>query len=297
MSNVFSAIDLSKLSAPDVVETIDFETILAEWKADFLARHPEAAAELDLESEPVMKLMETGAYREVVIRQRVNDAARAVMTAFAQGTDQDHLAALIPLERKIIDPGDPEAIPPVDPTMEDNEEFRVRMQMAPEGFSTAGPDGAYIFHALSVASVRNASVASPSPGVVVVTVLGRDGDGIPDAQTIGEVETALSANLVRPFTDQVTTQAAQILTYTIEATLEFYDGPDKAVVLDKALEMAQAYADKRHALGDSITLSGVYAALHQEGVKKVNLTSPAADIAAQSHQAPYCTGITVTEAA
>jgi phage-related baseplate assembly protein len=296
MTSAFTAIDLSQLPAPKVVEELSFEDILTDWKTDFLGRYPEAAAELDLESDPVAKLLEIGAYREMVLRQRVNDGARAVMLAFSGDSDLDHLAALTPVERKTIDPGDPNAVPPIDPTMESNEEFRGRVQMAPEGFSTAGPDGAYIFHALTVTGCRDASVASPNPVEVVVTILGRDGDGIPDPAVLTEVESVLGNSMVRPLTDQVTVQAPEILNYTISATLEFYDGPDTGVVLAEAQAQANQYTSDRHRLGDAVTLSGLYAALHQPGVKKVNLASPDVDISAQGHQAPYCTNIIVVAA-
>ena len=62
--------------------------------------------------------------------------------------------------------------------MESDPDFRRRIQLAPEGFSVAGPEGAYIFHALSAdPGVLDACATSPSPGEVVVTVLARAGDG------------------------------------------------------------------------------------------------------------------------
>ncbi|RWA51293.1 hypothetical protein AU476_23550 [Cupriavidus sp. UYMSc13B] len=83
-------IDLSQLPPPDVVETIDFEVILAERKAYFVSLYPAdqraaVAATLALESEPIVKLLQDNAYREMVLRQRINDAARAVMLPFAKG--------------------------------------------------------------------------------------------------------------------------------------------------------------------------------------------------------------------
>ncbi|MCG8637053.1 MAG: baseplate J/gp47 family protein [Desulfobacterales bacterium] len=293
MNDAFSAIDLSKLPAPQVVEELSFEATLEDWKADFLERYPEAAAELDLESDPVVKLMQTGAYREMGLRQRVNDGAKAVMLAFSEDGDLDHLAAITPVKRKTLDPGDPDAVPPVEPTMESNDDFRGRVQMAPEGFSTAGPDGAYIFHAVNVTDVRDASVDSPAPVEVVVTILSHHGDGTPTAELITEVDTALQEKMVRPLTDQVTVQGAEILNYMVSATLEFYDGPDQDVVTAEAVKKTAAYTAAVHKLGDSVTDSGLKAALHQPGVKKVHLITPAADIIAQGHQAPFCIGITV----
>lgn len=85
-------IDLNQLPAPDVVEELDFETILAERKATLISLYPEdqqeaVARTLMLESEPLVKLLEENAYRELIWRQRVNEAARAVMLACAAGND------------------------------------------------------------------------------------------------------------------------------------------------------------------------------------------------------------------
>lgn len=81
-------VDLNQLAAPDVVEVLDYETILAERKATLVSLYPEEQQEavartLTLESEPIVKLLEENAYREVIWRQRVNEAARAVMLAYA----------------------------------------------------------------------------------------------------------------------------------------------------------------------------------------------------------------------
>ena len=53
-------IDLNQLPAPDVVEELDFETILAERKATLISLYPEdqqeaVARTLTLESEPLVK--------------------------------------------------------------------------------------------------------------------------------------------------------------------------------------------------------------------------------------------------
>ncbi len=89
-------IDLSQLPAPALVEVLDYESLLAERKATLISLYPEEQREaiartLSLESEPLVKLLQENAYREVILRQRVNDAARAVMVAFATGSDLDQL--------------------------------------------------------------------------------------------------------------------------------------------------------------------------------------------------------------
>ena len=288
-----TAIDLSQLPAPTVVETLDYESVLAALQADFTARYPAFTAAL--ESEPVLKLLEVAAWRELIVRGRVNDAARACMLAYALGSDLDHLAALYGVQRLLLDAGDPTAVPPVPPTYESDARLRARTQLALEGFSTAGPVGAYEFWALSAdAHVLDVSVQSPVPGQVLVTVLDSRGNGTPDAALLAAVLTTLSAEDVRPLTDQVLVQAAEIVPYTITAALTVYPGPDAATVRAAAAAATTAYAASVHRLGYDVTLSGLYAALHQPGVQRVALTAPAADLVLAAHQASWCTAVTVT---
>ncbi|WP_420023769.1 baseplate assembly protein [Cereibacter azotoformans] len=292
MPGNFTAIDLSLLTAPAVVEALDFEVILAEMLADLKLRAPEFSALV--ESDPAYKILQVAAYREVIVRQRVNEAAKAVMLAYAGGADLEHLAAFFGVTRLVIDPGNPEALPPVPPAYETDADLRRRTQLALEGYSTAGPSGAYIFHALSAdGAVLDASATSPDPGQVLVAVLARAGDGAAGSELLAKVNAALNADSVRPLCDTVTVQSAEIVEYAIEAELFFNSGPDQAAVLATAQAAAQAYAEAQHRIGLPVTLSGIYAALHQPGVARVDLVSPAANIAISETQASYCTGITL----
>jgi len=294
-----SPIDLSQLPAPTIVEALDYETILAERKAALIALFPndeqaDIAATLELESEPLAKLVQENAYRELTWRQRVNEAAKATMLAFSRGTDLDQVAANVNVERLVIDPGDPDAVPPVEPVYEGDAELRLRAQRAFEGLSVAGPRGAYVFHALSAdGRVADASAISPSPAVAIVTVLAQAGNGEADQELLDTVEAALSAEDVRPVGDRLTVQSAEIVDYAIDATLYLYPGPEQEPVLDAARAKAERYATEQRRLGRDIRLSAIFAALHVEGVQRVELTTPAADLVLDDTQASNCTGITL----
>lgn len=91
-------IDLSKLPAPQLIEELDYEAILNEMRKKLRELLPEWTG-YELESDPANKVLEVAAYREMLLRQRVNEAARGVLVAFAQGSDLDHLAAFYPDKR------------------------------------------------------------------------------------------------------------------------------------------------------------------------------------------------------
>lgn len=287
----FTAVDLSQLPAPSLIESLSYETILQAMIDDLIARDPTLADVINLESEPARKILEVCALRELLVRQRVNEAGKAVMLAYAQGADLDQIGANYNVERLVIDAGDPDALPPVDPTYENDTDFRRRIQLSFEGHSTAGPAGAYVYHALSAdPDVLDANASSPSPGDVTITILSRTDDGTAPQALIDTVTATLSADDVRPLTDNVTVQSATITTYSVDATLYFYTGPDRAVVMQQAQAALDAYTVGQHKLGLDVTLSGLYAALHQPGVQRVELASPAANIPVNSQTAAYCTG-------
>jgi len=283
-----TTIDLTAIDPPDLVDTLDFEDIYQDLVEHYKGIYPDWSAAL--ESDPVVKLLELSSYREVRFRARVNDAARAVMLAFATGADLEHLAVLFDVERLTITPADPENN--IEAVKERDEDLRARTQLAPQGYSVAGPEVAYIKHARDAdGRVLSASVVSPAPCEIVVTILSRIGDGSADDDLIKIVTKALSSDDVRPLTDKVTVQGAQILRYAIRATLRFFSGPDRVVALAEANKRAQQYADDMHKLGMEVTDDGLYAAIRVAGVQKVILETPLGGIPVTKQQATYCTHI------
>ncbi|EPP7681018.1 baseplate assembly protein [Yersinia enterocolitica] len=295
-----STIDLSQLPAPMAVETLDYETLLAERKAELIALYPANEQEaitrtLSLESEPLVKLLQENAYRELILRQRVNEAAQAVMVAYANGSDLDQLGANNNVPRLIISPADPDAIPPVAAVMESDTDFRLRIPQAFEALSVAGPTSAYEAHARSAdGRVADASALSPSPACVTVTVLARAGNGEASPELLDIVSAALNDEDVRPVADRVTVQSATIVDYTIDAVLYIYPGPEAEPVRVAAEARMSAYIGTQRRLGRDIRTSAIYAALHVEGVQRVELNAPTADVVLNKTQAAYCTSAVLT---
>ena len=286
-------IDLTLLPAPDVLELLDYESILAAMLSDLRARHP--AFDALVESDPAYKLLEVCAYRELLLRHRVNDASRAVMLAYALGTDLDQLAGNYGVARLVITPADDTTTPPTAAVYEADDAFRARVLLSLEGYTTAGSRGSYKFHALSASGdVKDVSVTSLEPGTVSIAVLSHADTGAAPAATIAAVTAALNAETVRPLCDSVQVQSASIVNFTVSATLSVYAGTDQAAIRAAALAKLDAYLAAQHQLALGVSRSGIMAALHQSGVRSVTLTSPAADVACSWKQAAWCTSRAIT---
>lgn len=292
-----STIDLSLLPAPSIVEVLSFEAIYAERKAALVAHFPAnqrdaIARALEIESEPMAKLLQENAYRELIWRQRVNEGARALMLAFATGTDLDQLAANVNLTR-LVKVQQLDADTTVT-TVETDALLRERIQLAFEGLSVAGPRNAYVKHARDAdARVADISAISPEPCEVVVTVLSNVGDGVAGDDLLAVVHAALSDEDVRPLGDRLSVQSADIVHFAIRASIYLDAHPEAEPILQSAGERAAAYANERRRLGRDVNRSAIIAALHAEGVKKVVLHEPADDIAVADIQAAYCDGIDI----
>lgn len=292
-----AVIDLSQLPPPQIVDEPDFETLLTERKAEFVALYPteeqEAVARtLMFESEPVVKILQENVYRELLLRQRINEAAQAVMVAYAISGDLDQLAANNNVERLTVTPADDTQIPPVAAEMESDSDLRQRIPAAFEGMSVAGPTGAYEFHAMSAdGRVADASAISPLPAEVTISILSREGSGIADEDLLRTVSDALNDENVRPVGDRVTVQSARIMDYAVEAVLYVYPGPATEPVLAAAKVQLTSYINEQRRLGRDIRRSAIYAALHVNGVQRVELIQPAADVVLDKTQAANCTGV------
>lgn len=268
-----SVIDLSELPIPALIEALDFEAILDDAITDFRTRYPEHQAILD--SDPAVKLLQVFAYRELLLRQRINDTASALMLATAVGSDLDNLAANFGVKRLVVAPAT-EAEPAV---TEADDRLRRRVLLAIEAYSVAGPAGSYIYHAMTAApEIRDASAIQSGPGQVVVTLMASFEDPEPTTEQRQRVMLALSEKNVRPLTDVVSVSAPEVVEIHINAELMIYPGPDGSVVADRARARLEAWLQEISFLGRDLRRSAIFSRLHVEGVQSVTLSSPAEDI-------------------
>jgi phage-related baseplate assembly protein len=314
----FDAIDLSRLAPPNAVEPLDFETIFAAQKAAFLAAWAIARAydaslpaydTLDLETDAVAICLQASSFRELLLRARVNDGYRATTLAYAVGPDLDHIGVDYGVARKTLDVGDPNAVPPVPEVLENDTDYRFRIQLAPEAITNAGTKGAYLFHGLAAhVDVLDAAVFGPEdgitgvdPGDVLVTIQPRADAEDPEALP-AIVEAYLETR--RPLTDTVTVELATEATFQVVAQISVGAGADAELVRQAAEDAVEAYLATRNyagqLIGRPVYRDRLKAALFVEDdsgrspVERVTLSQPAADVEPGSRQAAICTAITVT---
>lgn len=202
--------------------------------------------------------------------------------------------------------------------IESDDHLRMRIQAAPNQFSTAGPAGGYRFWTIGAdPSVVDALVTSPSPGTIDVYVLtgpiteqpaaGPNPVGIASPGVLNAVSTALSAATVRPLCDTVRVFPVTEVDYTVSATITLFANADPASTMAAANAAAVALAiEVGSQIQRDIVPSQWIAALSVFGVYEVTLVlsataggsavNPTADgrFVLQAGQWANCVGITLT---
>lgn len=316
-----ATIDFSSIPEPTIIEELDYETILAALIADLQERDP-SYSEI-LESDPGVKILEVAAARELVLRQRVNDALRATLLRYSLGADLDNLAAFYGLTRRSTEP--------------DNE-LRLRTIERIMGSSTAGGAAWYRYQALSADDrVKDAAVSSPAPGEVAIAILSKEGEqadtatgetldllgvaygivrntgetdasyrarilaevqqgggyGFASPELVEAVNAAIQADDVRVLTDSVTVEAATIKPVNVVAQVYLYPDAPSEVFTTLEARLRTAFG-VQSGLGWDVTRTWLIAQLHPAGVQRVVLSAPAADVICAPSDAPALANVTLT---
>lgn len=294
-----ATLDLSTLPAPKIIEELNFETIYNNRKTRFINLYPlnqqtELRKTLALESEPIAKLLQEASYQELLLRQRINEAALAVMVAYSNGEDLDNLSAIFNVKRLIVQQADNTITPPIEQIMESDLDLQNRTPEAFEGLSVAGPRGAYRFFAKSAdGRVLDAEVLSPAPCYVTIVILSRENTGIASQELLTIVSAEVNDEERRPIADRVTVQSAKIINYQIEANIYLDPYPEAEPIKAAAIENLKVFINNKHRIGIRINRSAIMSALHVEGVQRVELIKPVQDIIITKEQASYCSSFTV----
>lgn len=275
-----SQIDIDGLAPPAVVEALDFETVLTAMRDDLVARFPPIQNVIDLESEPARKLLEVCAYREILLRARINDAARANLIAFATGSNLDHLAGFYDVVRL---------------TGETDDALRHRTILTIAGRSTGGTAPRYRSVALGASvDVRDAVVWRDGTSPLVnVAVLSHAPDGVADAYLLSAVYEALTAPSVRMVNDTISVRSAVVGVVDVRADVWLLPETPLSVFDALADNLRASFADEG-GLSFDLTTAWLTARLMRVGVQRVAVTEPSGDIVVARHEALSLGNITLS---
>lgn len=300
-----ASLDLSGLPPPDAIKSLDVLAIIRERKAGIVARlkeideamADEVASVLDLESEPLTKLTESDAYRELLDLAAINDAVRAVMLPYSRGADLDVLSSLLGVRRLTITSGDSTLNPPRAAVMERDEDLISRAQIALEGTAPGLTSNAYVLIAKSAApEVKSVGLVKRVGGQIEVVLQGRTGDGTVSLDTCATVLRALTrddSDIGDQLTDIVSVRSVEPLAYDIACRITIPYGPSAGLVKSQAEDALGRMAASLQVIGGTAPTDAFVAAGRVGGVQKLVLASPLSDVVASRVEAPFCRSISV----
>ena len=253
--------NLSDLEMPQIIEELSLSEILEQMRNKLIEIEPEFTAYL--ESDPLIKLMEIAAYRELLLRQRINQAAKANLLAFATESDLDNLAAFYGITRL---------------ENETDDELRTRTQAKIVGWSSAGSREAYKFHALnSDPRVKEANADSPEPGLVRISILSKENNGVVSEDLLEAVNDYMQRDDIRMLTDTVQVVPCNLIDIDVKAKITLMSSTPIEFLSTIKTSFKNAFA-KIAGLGVSISRSWIISNLFLDGVKDVQLLSPISDV-------------------
>lgn len=182
---------------------------------------------------------------------------------------------------------------------ENDENYRERIQIAPESFSVAGPRGAYEYYARSAHNdIADVAVVGPpdiEPGYVEIYPLMKGGE-LPSEEILAAVLEKCNADDVRPLTDCVSVHAPAIVDYALNVT--YYIDRSKATQSEQLQAAIGASAREwvtwqRSKLGRDLNPSKLNHRMIAAGAKRTEITSPAFTVLKASELAVPST-ITIT---
>ena len=164
---------------------------------------------------------------------------------------------------------------------ENDENFRERIQIAPESFSVAGPKGAYEYYARSAhQDIIDVAVIGPpeiEAGYVRLYPLMKRGE-LPSQEVLDAVLAKCGADDVRPLTDCVSVHSPETVSYALN--VKYYIDRAKAtqsteiqVSVESAIHEWVTW--QRSKLGRDLNPSELNHRIISAGAKRAEITSPA----------------------
>ena len=236
---------------------------------------PPSAAQYDveqLEFDPIKINQEASSYFELLVRDRVNQAARAITLAYAIGTDLEAIASRYP-----------GGVPRLEGESDDR--YRRRIWLSPNTLSPHGTAEAYEYWALTaVPELRDVTAIRQVqhdyyPTILITCLMGIDSvDPRPSPEQLVTVR-AYIQNLSRGgFTDVISVNEPKVKEIEYRVDVWLYPGSPADQTLTKIFDNLQTLVTNQYWLGHDHTHTAIHAACAVSGVHHVDIVSPAEDV-------------------
>lgn len=274
--------ELANLPEPTLIEQISFEARLTLFRTRAVELFAAAGIEYDveqIEADPLQVILQVVTYADSLLRQRVNEAIRANLLAYATGTDLDHLAQFYDVIRN---------------SGETDERLRTRIILTIRGRSTGGTEPRYRSVALaSSPRVLDAAVYTVGKDPTVrVAVFSTDNSGVADQALLDIVNAALQDPAVRMVNDVIVVAAASRVATPITANVWLLPETGSTILDQMSAALTAAWTEQI-VLGRDVTRSWIIAKLSLDGVQKIEIVAPVADVIVPPFQAAALGTITL----
>ena len=255
------------MNKPKVVEEYSFKRILDEMLHDFTKRYKEHHENFSypLVSDPIYHIFATAAYREGLLRQRINEAAREGLLNFTTALDD-----LLSIKR-------------IDGESYDDYKNRIKgeLRAIPSGGSRAHYKNAALLYNKNIKDIY---IKRGESGAVEVYLLEKNETGEPSANLLASTLEILSKDDIKMLTDTIEVYPGEAVRVGVQADIVFIpSAPSDSIDMLKVYFTDEFYKNQK--LGEDITSSWIISVLQSfDPVKSVRLKVPLMDVSLLPHE-------------
>jgi phage-related baseplate assembly protein len=296
LSERISVLVPANLQPMVVLEKLDVETILADRMARlkqlWASYDPPVAAQYDVENlefDPIKINQEVCSYFELMLRDRVNQAARSITLAYAIGTDLDAIASRYP--------GGVPRLPG-----ESDDRYRRRIWLSPNTLSPHGTSEAYEFWAMTALPALRDVTAIRSvmydyyPTILITCLMELPASPTPSDEQLMRVRSYIQSLSRMGLTDVISVNPPKIKDINYNVGVWLYPGAIPEQALGKINDNLHQLVNDQYWLGHDHSLMAINAACNLSGVHHVNIIEPVTDVFVPLDWVIRVNSITVTMA-
>lgn len=303
-----TAIDLSRLPAPQAIEIISLDQFEADFKDRFLAEWAaqqqidptlEDFTEADLATHPAIVVARAWRYLRNLDRNRVNDGLKALLAALATGSDLDVLVASRNIQRLTIVEATTNA-----PAILEGDAALLRRYLLSFDAPAAGSAGRYLYDAWTAwpqSEDKTSGLWDARPNgravhgrrgdtdLVIIGPFGR----LPTSEELAAVRAAVTDPTRAPEACGVTVMAATRIEYQANLVIEVPGlGPSAETLRQEAINRIISAAESRVLIGGEIPAGFLVAAAYGDSIIKVRDLAPVT-ILPNPYQVPVLASLSI----